>query len=67
MTQLEFHANQNGAVAGDESNQMAPLRGCLAKTFSFSKYGCYVMAWMQSHGNFSHPEGKVDVFSLMVH
>ncbi|RVW32685.1 Retrovirus-related Pol polyprotein from transposon TNT 1-94 [Vitis vinifera] len=22
----------------------------------FSKYGCYVMAWMQSHGNFSHPE-----------
>ncbi|KAL6313642.1 hypothetical protein AAG906_008147 [Vitis piasezkii] len=23
---------------------------------SFSKYGCYVMAWMQSHGNFSHPE-----------
>ncbi|KAL6327113.1 hypothetical protein AAG906_014357 [Vitis piasezkii] len=24
--------------------------------FSFSKYGCYVMAWMQSHGNFSHPE-----------
>ncbi|KAL6312233.1 hypothetical protein AAG906_020307 [Vitis piasezkii] len=19
-------------------------------------YGCYVMAWMQSHGNFSHPE-----------
>ncbi|RVW35885.1 Pol polyprotein [Vitis vinifera] len=23
---------------------------------SFSKYGCYVMAWMQSHGNFSHLE-----------
>ncbi|RVW13695.1 putative mitochondrial protein [Vitis vinifera] len=22
----------------------------------FSKYGCYVMAWMQSHGNFLHPE-----------
>ncbi|RVW73327.1 hypothetical protein CK203_057746 [Vitis vinifera] len=22
----------------------------------FSKYGCYVMAWMHSHGNFSHPE-----------
>ncbi|RVW39874.1 hypothetical protein CK203_083161 [Vitis vinifera] len=22
----------------------------------FSKYGCYVMAWMQSHGNFSHLE-----------
>ncbi|RVW61981.1 Retrovirus-related Pol polyprotein from transposon 297 [Vitis vinifera] len=23
---------------------------------SFSKYGCYVMTWMQSHGNFSHLE-----------
>ncbi|RVW66974.1 hypothetical protein CK203_064062 [Vitis vinifera] len=27
-----------------------------ANCSSFSKYGCYVMAWMQSHGNFSHPE-----------
>ncbi|RVW18034.1 hypothetical protein CK203_114908 [Vitis vinifera] len=25
-------------------------------TKNFSKYGCYVMALMQSHGNFSHPE-----------
>ncbi|RVW90974.1 Retrovirus-related Pol polyprotein from transposon TNT 1-94 [Vitis vinifera] len=26
------------------------------KQANFSKYGCYVMAWMQSHGNFLHPE-----------
>ncbi|KAL6337798.1 hypothetical protein AAG906_039766 [Vitis piasezkii] len=25
-------------------------------TPTFSKYGCYVMTWMQSHGNFSHQE-----------
>ncbi|RVW12801.1 hypothetical protein CK203_110407 [Vitis vinifera] len=30
----------------------------LAHPLSFSKYGCYVMAWMQSHGNFSHPEDQ---------
>ncbi|KAL6339976.1 hypothetical protein AAG906_038811 [Vitis piasezkii] len=31
-----------------------PMRG--ANFPLFSKYGCYVMAWMQSHGNFSHLE-----------
>nr|CAN66008.1 hypothetical protein VITISV_006819 [Vitis vinifera] len=30
---------------------------CEIGTATFSKYGCYVMTWMQSHGNFSHLEG----------
>ncbi|KAL6343664.1 hypothetical protein AAG906_025029 [Vitis piasezkii] len=31
----------------------------------FSKYGCYVMAWMQSHGNFSHRK-LLDFYPLVI-
>ncbi|RVW76558.1 Retrovirus-related Pol polyprotein from transposon TNT 1-94 [Vitis vinifera] len=43
----------NHARFGAEMRNIWPSE---ANCSSFSKYGCYVMAWMQSHGNFSHPE-----------
>ncbi|RVW63535.1 hypothetical protein CK203_060858 [Vitis vinifera] len=43
----------NHARFGAEMRKIWPSE---ANCSSFSKYGCYVMAWMQSHGNFSCPE-----------
>ncbi|KAL6321974.1 hypothetical protein AAG906_035890 [Vitis piasezkii] len=49
---------------GAEMRKIWPLE---ANCSSFSKYGCYVMAWMQSHGNFSQPEGKLlDFYPLFI-
>ncbi|RVW80067.1 Retrovirus-related Pol polyprotein from transposon 17.6 [Vitis vinifera] len=45
--------SSNRAQFGAEMRKIWPSE---ANCSSFSKYGCYVMAWMQSHGNFSHPE-----------
>ncbi|KAL6318448.1 hypothetical protein AAG906_041215 [Vitis piasezkii] len=39
--------------------------GAEMRKICFSKYGCYVMAWMQSHENFSHRK-LLDFYPLVI-
>ncbi|KAL6313374.1 hypothetical protein AAG906_001086 [Vitis piasezkii] len=43
-------------VCKERTMEKRKIEDSSCSLLSFSKYGCYVMAWMQSHGNFSHPE-----------
>ncbi|KAL6312983.1 hypothetical protein AAG906_006893 [Vitis piasezkii] len=62
-TLLVLNGVRNSHTSFSVRKFCTPMRG--ANFPLFSNYGCYVMAWMQSHGNFSHRK-LLDFYPLVI-